>query len=416
MNIANLTNHFKQVNQNNHLLQAEREQSFERFAELGLPQRSLEDWRYSDLKKIKNLELINETVAEFKVANADKEFSFPVNQLVFKNGMYDQEASTLSDGFKDKVSVTEAQVFSSLGSESEFASNSFYHLNQSFNSQPYKIEVADGAFLKAPIVLTYKYEFSAGSMCHPQVNINVGKNSQVKIIEHHEFNGVHKDSSLINTFTQLNCAQNSLVKMLRVSEFTNSQVFQTGQFVADLWKEAHLDFTSVNLGGAFNRLECEMNHREERAELHVKGLYFAKGDEQVNMLARIFHAKGMGESHQLYKGVLSGKAKSVFDGMIHIAKDAQKVDSSQMNKNLILSDEAEVYTKPQLNINADDVKAAHGATVSQLSDEEIFYLMSRGIAKDKAKSIIQKAFVDEIVLSIGDLNIRNWLKQKVDQL
>ncbi len=383
--------------------------SFDDFMLKGWPTKKEEDWRYAKLNKIEKVEYQN------YIFNIDKPkalfehgFDFPVNNLVFRNGIFDKQLSQLSREAISYIKFKDHGCFSPLPGLSKLKDSSFYNLNISFNLETFYIDIPDNVVVPEPIVFSFVYDLDSTTMYHPQIDIIVGKNSQVKFIEQHKSN--ENEISLINPITKLRLHENSKVKYVRLAQLNGPKIKHTGHFVSQQQRDSSLHFVSVNLGGEFNRLDSEFYHEGKGSYLEVNGLCFSKGSEQVNYLSRIFHEQGYNESHQLYKCVLDDKSSSSFDGLMYIAPQAQKVNSSQLNKNLILSKEADVNTKPQMDINADDVKAAHGATVSELNEEEIFYLMSRGIKKADAIKIIERAFIDEIILKVGDLNIQHWLR------
>lgn len=383
--------------------------SFDDFMSKGWPTKKEEDWRYAKLNKIENEKYQNYVLNIDKPkALFDHGFDFPVNNLVFRNGIFDKQLSQLSRDVISYIKFKDHGCFSPLPDLSKLDKSSFYNLNISFNLETFYIDIPDNVVVPEPIVLNFVYDLDSSNMYHPQIDLIIGKNSQVKFIEIHKSS--ESASSLINPITKLRQHENSKVKYVRLAELDGPKIKHTGHFVSQQQKDSTLHFASVNLGGEFNRLDSEFYHEGKGSYLEVNGLCYSRGSEQINYLSRIFHEQGYNESHQLYKCVLDDSSSSSFDGLVYIAPQAQKVDSSQMNKNLLLSKDADVNTKPQLDIYADDVKAAHGATVSELDNEEIFYLMSRGIKKDDAVKIIERAFIDEIILKIGDLNIQNWLR------
>ncbi len=408
------TSHYKQqfdVLKNNfsgQIVSKHKLDSFDRFCELGWPTTREEAWRYSKINKLVDEDFINYSLnLERPSSLVNANFDFPVSHLVFRNGVFDKQLSQLSREAMSYIKFKDKENFLPLPEKSKFHNSALLNLNMSFNLQTFSLDIPENTIVSEPIVFHFLYEDGSSNMYHPQIEVSVGHHSQVKFIELHS--SQQSGKNLINPLSRVRLAESSKVKYVRLSEMTDPYNFHNGQFIGQLEKSSDLHFVSMNLGGGLNRLDTEFFHQGEGAYLEVNGLCYGKNKEQVSYLSRIFHEKGNGESHQLYKGVLDDQSSSSFDGLIYIAPKAQKVNSSQMNKNLLLSSRAEVNTKPQLDINADDVKAAHGATVSELNDEEIFYLMSRGIEKNQATKIIEKAFIDEIILKVGDLNIQKWL-------
>jgi Fe-S cluster assembly protein SufD len=168
---------------------------------------------------------------------------------------------------------------------------------------------------------------------------------------------------------------------------------------------------AISLGGAWVRNEINAVFQGEGGECTLNGLYQAGGQQLIDNHTFIDHAKPHCASHELYKGVLDGKARGVFNGKIYVRQDAQKTDAKQTNQTLLLSDDATINTKPQLEIYADDVKCTHGATVGQLDADAIFYLRSRGIALDRARSLLTYAFANDIISRIKVHSLRERLEQ-----
>jgi Fe-S cluster assembly protein SufD len=181
-----------------------------------------------------------------------------------------------------------------------------------------------------------------------------------------------------------------------------------------LGRSANFTTHNISLGGALVRNDIGAT-LSEGAEATVNGLYLVNGTQHVDNHTVIDHAKPHGSSHELYKGILDGHASAVFNGRIIVRKDAQKTDSKQTNKNLVLSDDAVIDTKPELQIFADDVRCTHGATIGQLDAESLFYLQSRGIGKAQARSLLTQAFAQDIIDRIKIPELRNQLEKVLSE-
>jgi Fe-S cluster assembly protein SufD len=177
---------------------------------------------------------------------------------------------------------------------------------------------------------------------------------------------------------------------------------------ANLGRSANFSSHSISLGGALVRNDANAT-LSEGAEATINGLYVVTGEQHIDNHTEIDHAKPHGTSHELYKGILDDQAAAVFNGRIIVRKDAQKTDSKQTNKNLVLSDDAVINTKPELQIFADDVRCTHGATIGQLDEEAMFYLRSRGIGRNQARSLLTYAFAQDILDRIKVVPVRDRL-------
>jgi Fe-S cluster assembly protein SufD len=189
-----------------------------------------------------------------------------------------------------------------------------------------------------------------------------------------------------------------------------ASAFHVAAMFASLGRSANFSSTSISLGGALVRNDVNVV-LAEGTQATLNGLYIVNGTQHVDNHTTIDHAKPHGTSHELYKGILDGKASAVFNGRIVVRKDAQKTDSKQTNKNLVLSDEAVIDTKPELQILADDVRCTHGATIGQLDAEALFYLQSRGIGKRQARSLLTYAFAQDVADRIKVPSLRDSLER-----
>jgi Fe-S cluster assembly protein SufD len=170
---------------------------------------------------------------------------------------------------------------------------------------------------------------------------------------------------------------------------------------------------AISLGGSLARTDIGVVLKGENAEASLDGLYLGDGSQQADTHLTMRHASAHCESHQLYKGILGGRAKAVFNGRVIVDQDSQKTDANQSNRNLLLSDDAVVNSNPQLEIFADDVRCTHGSTVGQLDDEAIFYLRSRGIGRDDAMQLLTLAFAGEILDRVPIVELRERLEKVV---
>jgi Fe-S cluster assembly protein SufD len=190
----------------------------------------------------------------------------------------------------------------------------------------------------------------------------------------------------------------------------SSDAFHVATMHASLGRSANFSSHSIALGGRLTRNDANVT-LSEGTEATLNGLYIVNGTQHIDNHTEIDHAKPHGTSHELYKGILDGKATAVFNGRIIVRKDAQKTDSKQTNKNLVLSDEAVIDTKPELQIFADDVRCTHGATIGQLDEEALFYLQSRGIERAQARSLLTYAFAQDILDRVKVQSIKDQLEK-----
>ena len=257
------------------------------------------------------------------------------------------------------------------------------------------IRVGDGVVLRDPVhVLFVSTAPGEAVVTHPRVLLLAGDNSQVSVIE--SYAGLRDAGYFTNAVTQIDAGAGSVVnhcKILRES----LQSYHVAGVQARLARSAVVTSNSITLGGALVRNDIGVVLDGEGAECTLNGLYLAGWKQHIDNHTTIDHASPHCASHELYKGILDGDGRAVFNGKIIVRQDAQKTDAKQSNKALLLSERAQVNTKPQLEIFADDVKCTHGATVGQLDEDALFYLRARGLGREEARRILIQAFATDVL-------------------
>jgi Fe-S cluster assembly protein SufD len=294
-----------------------------------------------------------------------------------------------------------------LANYARYDDNAFTALSTAFMQDGALVSIPDGTVLKDPIHLLFvSTEAGVSAVSHPRNLFLLGRNSQASIVESHR--SLASGVCFTNAVTEVLLGENAVL------DHHHLQDERPGSYhigATHVRQERNSNYTShsVSLGGALVRNEIVAVLDGEGAECTLNGLYLATGKQHVDNHTVIDHAKPRCNSHELYKGILDGTARGVFNGKIVVRKDAQKTDAKQTNKNLVLSDGASIDTKPQLEIFANDVKCTHGATVGQLDDEAIFYMRSRGIGEGKARDILIDGFAGDVVDRIRIAPLRDAL-------
>jgi Fe-S cluster assembly protein SufD len=346
-------------------LQELRETAFHRFLELGFPTTHDEEWRFTNVAPIARL-----------VGHA---LACPAHAL---------------------SCPPEAQPH--LARHAPFDTHAFVALNTAFLRKVTYIHIPRGQVVEQPIQIAYQ---SPSAIAHPRTLIVVGPDAHCTIVETYSGAGAY----FTNAVTEIVAGSGSVVDHYKV-QLESSSAFHVGVMFASLGRSANFSATSISLGGALVRNEVSAV-LSEGADATLNGLYLVNGSQHVDNHTCIDHAQPHGTSHELYKGILDGQASAVFNGRIIVRKDAQKTDSKQTNKNLVLSDEAVINTKPELQIFADDVRCTHGATIGQLDAESMFYLQSRGIGKHDARTLLTYAFAQDIVDRIKVQSLKDSLER-----
>jgi Fe-S cluster assembly protein SufD len=282
--------------------------------------------------------------------------------------------------------------------------NPFVALNTAFLNDVKVVEVPRNTVLEAPIEISYA-ALAEGAAYHPRTLVIVGSGSQCTIVESYKGDGTY----FTNAVTEVIAGDGAVVDHYKVQQ-ESPTAYHVATMHTTLGRSANFSTHSISLGAALARHDSNAT-LSEGAEATLNGLYIVNGTQHVDNHTAIDHAMPHATSHELYKGILDGRANAVFNGKIIVRKDAQKTDSKQTNKNLVLSDEAVINTKPELQIFADDVRCTHGATIGQLDAEMMFYLRSRGIGANEARSLLIYAFAQDIVDRIKVKSLRDSLER-----
>jgi Fe-S cluster assembly protein SufD len=357
------------------------------------------------------------------IAEARAMFQVPgltASELVFVNGRYSRELSSLRD-LPDGVRVTTLAaalvnepglIEAHLNQHIKFETQGFTALNTALLSEAAIIVIPDNVVVSEPIHLAFlsnpAWSTGAPFAAHPRTLIVAGKNSQVRVIE--TFAG--RDVYFTNAVGEIIGGENSHVDHYRVQR-ESLTAFHVASLNVHLSRSAVFSSHNLVLGGQVVRNDVNAVLDAEGIVCTLNGLYLGDGKRIVDNHTTIDHAKPHCESHELYKGILDDSSRGVFNGKIFVRPDAQKTDAKQTNKVLLMSDDATINTKPQLEIFADDVKCTHGATIGQLSAEQMFYLRARGIGKSEAEAILIHAFASDIVERIEVEPLRDQLESEL---
>jgi len=385
-------------------LQPLRQAAFARFADLGFPTTRNEEWRFTNVNAIAR--------ATFAPAGRGAtQIRLPKGplQLVFANGHLLTRPEGLPKGlevggFADDPGTVEKH----LGKYASFQENAFVALNTAMTQDGALIRVARGAVIPEPIEIFYVTTAAEEPIAtHPRALFLIDANAQCTIVE--RYLGVGEGVYFTNAVTEIVAADGAVVDHYKVQQEAIS-AYHVGTTQASIGPSANFSSTSISLGGALVRNDANAV-LSGGSEGTLNGLYIVNGAQHVDNHTIIDHTQPHANSHEVYKGILDGKSHAVFNGKIFVRKDAQKTDSKQTNKNLVLSDDAVVDTKPELQILADDVRCTHGATIGQLDAEALFYLQSRGIGKREAQSLLTFAFAKDVVDRIKVQSLRDSLEQ-----
>jgi Fe-S cluster assembly protein SufD len=284
-----------------------------------------------------------------------------------------------------------------LGQLADFGARAFTALNTALASDGAYVYIPDGVILEQPLHLLFVTTTSPAShaiMTSARALIVAGEGSQVRVVE--TYGGLQGAAYFTNAVTEIVAGERSVVDHYKVQQ-ESLDAFHVASMHVHAARSATFSSHSFSLGGRLVRNDASALLDGEGAECTLNGLYIADGERLVDNHTSIEHAKAHCPSHEIYKGILGGKARAVFNGKIIVRQDAQKTDAKQTNRALLLSDEASINTKPQLEIFADDVKCTHGAAIGQLDEDAIFYLRARGLTYFEARDMLIHAFAGDIL-------------------
>ena len=381
-----------------------RRDAFVRFCEVGFPTTHDEDWRFTNVSAIAQTPFRLARTGRARWSQKELEpyrIAGVACQLVFLDGCFARELSWLSnlpDGVKvsslaGEISNCPEAIAPHLGRYLDVGRDAFCALNTAFVEDGGYVHIPRGTLVEQPICLLF---VSTGddspSMSHPRNLIVAEEDSQATIVE--QYVSLDGGAVLCNTVTEL-VAGDHVVLSHYMIESEREEAFNISTLRIQQGRSSNVVSHSVLLGGALVRNNVHPVLAGEGGECLINGLFIGNGRQHLDNYMLVEHASPRCGSRQFYNGILDGHAHGVFHGRIIVHQDAQKTDAKQTNRNLLLSDDAQIDTKPQLEIYADDVKCTHGATIGQIDGDALFYLRSRGIDEASARELLLFAFANE---------------------
>jgi len=397
-------------------LSAQRDYAFARFQRTGIPTPRVEAWKFTNVAKHANVPMI--LAPSVPVASDDLAGYFAggplARRLVFVNSHHCDlsHARGLPEGVRMdrlEVRVGEPAIQDWLTKLDD--GRSFSDLNMALMQSGAVIEVPAGVKLEAPLQLLFlSVGQGAALMSHPRILIRLGEGAEAHIVESHI--GIRDGHCLSNLVSQIEIGEGARLIHDRLQMLKDGATF-IGKADIEVGSDGRLQQTLVSLGGSLIRNESEVRLNGTQIDAEMHGVCMPTAREHVDNMIRMHHLKPDCRSNQFYKGIMDGRGRGVFAGKIIVHEDAQRTNAFQTNNNLLLSDDAEVDSKPELEIYADDVKCSHGATCGDHDMASVFYLRSRGIDRATAESILTYAFAGEIVEKFADADLRRQAKEAI---
>jgi Fe-S cluster assembly protein SufD len=397
-----------------------RESAMANFQLLGFPTTRNEEWKYTSVEPIATQSFVQANGQGHRsdlAALFSSQFLDAARRgLAFVNGVYAPEFSDVGglpggvriQSLAQAIEQNDERVAGHLARYANHRRDAFVALNTAFMNGGAVVVVPPGCRMEQPIHLLFASVAGATPVIsHPRILLILGAASEARIVE--SYVGFEVGRYFCNAVTELVGEVDAVVEHCRLQQ-EGAGGYHVGTLAARLMRGCHLTAHAVTLSGSLVRNNVHVVLDGEGAECMLNGLYLADGREHVDNYTEIEHIKPRGTSLELYKGILSGSAHGVFNGKIVVHKDAQKTNARQTNKNLLMSPNAAVNTKPQLEIYADDVKCSHGSTIGQIDADAMFYLRSRGLGADEARSLLSFAFASEV---IGKIQV-DGLRRRLD--
>jgi Fe-S cluster assembly protein SufD len=399
-----------------HLL---RKKAIEDFSTLSFPTKKNEEWRFTNITPL----LQNKFTLAGKSPSVSKDevnrFRFsgmksPI--MVFVNGNYSDKLSELSS-LKGKITVknissalkeNNPQIAKHFAKYADSSNQIFTALSTAFIKDGAFVHVPENVIIEEPLhILFLTTSKDEKILMHPRNLFIIDKNSQISIIEHYA--GLDESVYFTNVVTEISVGENAVVRHTKFQEESKSS-FHISRMETVLGTNSNFTSNMVSFGGEISRNDFTTRFFGTGGESELNGLFMTDGSQLFDAHTLIDHTSPLCNSHELYKGILDDNSRGVFNGKVIVRRDAQKTNAFQENNNIILSNEALVNTKPQLEIFADDVKCSHGATIGQLDNEALFYLKSRGIGEKASRDILIHAFASDVVRRIKINEIRDHIE------
>ncbi|NVK29257.1 MAG: Fe-S cluster assembly protein SufD [Flavobacteriia bacterium] len=391
----------------NDWLAPKRAHALEVLANTKWPTRKTEAWRYTPLRPVDR--------SQAKPASGMTDLSplaidnLSAIELVFVNGQFDktQLPATLPEGLSvclgaDLGSAEQADalsVFSTIKPERHI----FGLVNDALAQDVVVVTVAEGIEVAQPIRISSL--LSQGAESHTRVQVALAEGAKLTVIEDIQAQG----ESLNTAFVEYNIAANARLEHYRFALQTGSNLAIGGSHF-NLHDHAKMNSTIVGFGSELSRLDTDIIHAGEFADAKLNAMYLLDGKELFDLHATVEHAMPNGKTEENVRCIVADRARAIFNGRIHIHRDAQKTLAELNNRNLLLSDKAEINTKPELEIYADDVKCAHGATVAQIDKQALYYLQTRGVSRAKAQVMLNFGFINELIDLMPNAALAEWIR------
>ncbi len=402
-----------------------RKDAIAKFKEIDFPTTKNEEWRFTDVSPITKQNFIPANlISKIKIDKSKVEklifTGFDFHLLVFVNGIFEPSLSEIKDlpknvfvGSLKKFQAEKEDLFYKHFNKIVSNDTAFNFLNSSFSVDGFAVYVPKNIVLEKPIqVLFINGSEDENILISPRNLFVVEENSQMKIIVN--YNGLNNQKYFSNIITEIFIGENAIVDYYQIQN-ENDDSYHIEKIQAIQKDKSLFNQFNITFGGEIVRNDINSKLDGEYIETHFYGLYMINGKQHVDNHTFVDHAKPNCMSNELYKGILDENSHGVFNGKIIVRQDAQKTNAYQQNKTILLSKGATIDTKPQLEIFADDVKCSHGATVGHLDEDSEFYIRSRGVPKELAKSMLIRAFANDVIETMKITELKEQINHMIFQ-
>jgi Fe-S cluster assembly protein SufD len=401
-------------------IQKLRRRSFEAFQSSQFPSTHEEDWRFTNVAPFlktpfEDLTKITGTETRSKAARGFTGIDPDTDQIVFIDGKFSKELSSVSTeiligSLHSSFQSIPPEWEDHLGKIVPFDKNAFVAWNTAFFKDAALVRVPDGFIARKPVRISFVTTGVPDAVSFPRVLILLGKESQLSVLE--SFTTLNGNRYFTNAVTEIFLDQGAILQHVKVQQDSVLSLHIASSHVIQK-RDSSYTSLAMTLGSELSREHLRVTLDGIGGDCTLNGIYLIGENQHADHHTTIDHAKPHGTSRELYKGILNGKSRAVFNGKVIVRKDAQKTDAEQMNRNLLLSEASRINTTPQLEILADDVKCKHGATIGHLDEDELFYLRSRGISDQSARTMLMKAFLQEVTARLPEGRIQTMLDELV---
>jgi len=384
------------------------------------PNRKTEQWKYTPLAPLQKTDFAQWAESAAQWQDQIEWLELDATRLVFVNGVFDAEASDELPAevvrFGDANAEQQAVIGRHLGKIVDSEHHLFAALSNAWASEDgVLVHVPKDTKLAKPLyVVQVSTPGSAPATANQRLLVVLETGAQASIVEHFASTDAEQNG-FVNSLTEIEVGENAFLHHYRIN-LEEENLLHVGGIHANLQRSSQLRGFTVAQGSKLKRIDYQINHCGEGAHLDLQGVYVPRNKQLIDYHTNVQHKVPHCTSNEVFRGIIGDSAHAVFNGRIHIHQDAQKTLAELSNKNLLTSPKAEVDTKPELEIYADDVKCAHGATVSQLNKTALYYMQARGISREEAQVMLNFGFINELLQDVAEPAVRNYLGPRLARL